>query len=585
MTNFYSNIQNKERFWLWNLIALAFVIRLVIIPFSQVLDADATTRIFTSQKWMSNPQFISEGVWPPIHYYFTSLSIWIFNDSIIGPKVFHSLFACLTISPLFYFTRREFSQNAAWISVIIYIFSAVVLRNSFFALSGIPHAFFVASAMNFMSKSIHEDVLKHSIFAGLCMTIASGFRYEGWLLIALFTGIYFLRKQWKKMIYFWLASMIFPIFWMIGNYITHNDIFYGLSGAYNWNIIMEGVNDDVQSTEVIKRLIYFPITWVIMISPPIFLLTLLALIKKIFSRTINFKKLIWAIPFLVFLVVFIYKAYHGTLLLQQRFTISLVLLSSPLIGHLLISWKISKKIKLWVYPVLLFLVPFSAIWLNFPFEKGLFFSENGKQAFLEVRIDAQRSIPVIPKLKDEGFIKNVELLSNNVDEKSGVIIDFISYQKIAFSVLNMKVHPNQIYMVDGAKNGSIYHKELLEVIHNQPRGVLLLSCFSKLFNEFEFHGDYLVLKQNPNIILKLETISKELGVGYFKYSLVGEIKNSQKEHCLSCPEEHSLDYYLLELKNSAFWELLLMIKAEENNKSFQEQYELDAKWLADNPPN
>src|SRR5690606_9282366 len=143
----------------------------------------------------------------------------------------------------------------------------------------LPHAFFIALALNSISKSIRFNDYKQSIYAGLFITIASGFRYEAWLLIAIFILIYLLFKKYILVFVFWSFSMIFPLFWMIGNYIVHDDFLYGLSGAYNWNINIEGVNDEVVFGHKVERFLYFPFSWFFLFSPFLFFLVFRVLIQ------------------------------------------------------------------------------------------------------------------------------------------------------------------------------------------------------------------------------------------------------------------------------------------------------------------
>ena len=75
---------------------------------------------------------------------------------------------------------------------------------------------------------------------------------------------------------------------MIGNHIAHHDIFFGLSGAYHWNIKMEGVNDHLSKVEQVKRLMYFPLSWFYFYSP----ILAAFLFWKLFSK-ITLKNHIW----------------------------------------------------------------------------------------------------------------------------------------------------------------------------------------------------------------------------------------------------------------------------------------------------
>ncbi len=320
---------------LFLLVAIGIIIRLILIPFVQITDADATSRIFIAEKWLENPTILTEGIWPPFHYYFNSIALLISGERLYDPMIFHILITCLTIIPLYHFIKREFSEKGAWFSILFFLFCPIIFRNSFQALSGLPHAFFIAMAVNSISKSIRFTDIKQAIYAGLFMTIAAGFRYEAWLLIAIFTLIFLLFKQFKLVIVFWCFSMIFPVFWMTGNYLAHNDFLFGLTGAYNWNIIAEGVNDTLMFGHKLERLVYFPFSWLFIYSPILAFLVGRIIYQKIKRRQLVKSRLIWSLPFWVLSFVFIYKSIEGTLLMQHRFTILLILLSTPFILSLI----------------------------------------------------------------------------------------------------------------------------------------------------------------------------------------------------------------------------------------------------------
>ncbi len=262
------------------LVFLSLFIHLIFLFFSQSIDADATSRILIAERFIDSPEFITHGIWLPIHHYYNVLGILLTGEHLYGPILLNILLVSLTVIPVFKFTEREFSEKGAWFVACLYILSPIIFRNTYFALSGIPFLFFVAWGMNLASKSIKDNNWKLAVYGGIFMTIGAGFRYEGWLMIALLTLIYFSRNKYKLLIYFWFFAMIFPAFWMIGNFIENGDFFSGLTGAYDWNIGMEGVNDDITAVDKVKRIIFFPISWFLIFSPLLVIPSVILVIKK-----------------------------------------------------------------------------------------------------------------------------------------------------------------------------------------------------------------------------------------------------------------------------------------------------------------
>ena len=575
---------NKENKWLYLIVLGGFILRIIALPFAQVVDADATTRIFIAENWLDNPHLISDGVWPPLHFYFNAIAIAIFGEHITGPILFHIILACATAIPLYHFTKREFSDKGAWFAAAFYLLCPVVFRNSFHTLSGLPHAFFIALALNYISKSIRYKDYNQAVYAGLAMTVASGFRYEAWLLIALFTGMYLLFKEWKYTIYFWCASMIFPFFWMIGNYIGHGDILYGLSGAYHWNIVMEGVNDHLEKVDLIKRIIYFPLSWFFLFSPILVGLVGWKIFKRIKHRELVRSRLIWSIPFWVVFLVFIYKAFEGTLLLQHRFTISLILLSAPFTAIIFEEVKWNNLKKTGVALLLASLIPMSYVWMKLPIEKLFKFSYSLNTAFGETRATSQDTFGAIPRLNDQDYANFSKEINKEIKENSGVILDFVSWDKTFFLALNTGLDPKQIFIVDGAKNGQVYYKELRKRLENYPEGIIMLKCYSKFSEDYSITGDLLTFhKLERPISLKIEKLGGKLGVSIFKYKIDSWAIFSECNNCLECPELNSLEYYMMVIQDNGPWMNDIKRKARENSISIEEQLKQDAQWMVDNP--
>jgi len=318
---------------------IALFLRIALLPFAQVVDADAVTRIFMAQEWWNNPEWISEGVWPPLHQYFYGLIVGITGDHRTTPILISILLSSLSAIPLYHFIKREFNKKAAvWIALAL-VLSPVLFRNSYHTLSGTPFIFLLLMAMNLLSKSWRASSLSAALWAGIFMTLACGFRYEGWLLLAVFTGFGILQKAWKETTVFWLVSMLFPAFWMIGNYMSHEALFYGVTGAYNANIVAHQ-NIDIPRDYKLLRWFFFPASWFFLFSPILVSVLLVSLGKLLLKKQFDWNKWRWGSVFVLLLIVFIYKSNNGTLLNQHRFTGILIVFSLPLLALL---WDLQSK--------------------------------------------------------------------------------------------------------------------------------------------------------------------------------------------------------------------------------------------------
>ena len=70
--------------------------------------------------------------------------------------------------------------------------------------------------------------------------------------------------------------------------------------------MFSGYNVNVTEAEQIKRLAFFPTSWMLMLTPFISLILIFTLLKKAFTKKINRALLIWLMPFIVIMITYIY---------------------------------------------------------------------------------------------------------------------------------------------------------------------------------------------------------------------------------------------------------------------------------------
>ena len=482
------------------LMAIGLAVRLVLLPFSQTIDADAVTRTFMAYNWLKNPELITSGVWLPLHLYFNAAAIWLTGDLANGPKLMNILFAVATVIPLYKFVKNEFNREGAFFVTPTYLFVPIVIRNSLQALSGIPYAFFIISAMYFLSQGRKtQQQIKYGILAGLAITLAGGFRYEAWLLIAVFTAVLFFQKQWKMMISFMLFSMIVPAFWMVGCYIDEGDIFYGPNGAYRWNVVLSGVNDNMTFEKYIRRTFFFFVSWFFLLTPVVSFLIVFYTVKSRKLKSISRSTWMWLIPFGVLFLMFIYKALNGTLLLQHRFTLSLILTSLPFYALMFQDGKSIKTKRIIALTVVILFIPYS--FLN-------------------------RDIYSIPRLKDQGMVDLADMINSktNDPQNEGFVIDFIGWENTYYLSLKSEIVPENIFRVNGAVHGKVYLKYLQKVFENNEKGFLLKKKKkSKLDQHLTQMNDTLIVIEKTAMQLQLKEIYADDKMKLYRYK-TGEEK-------------------------------------------------------------
>lgn len=499
------------------LVLLGFLLRLACLPFAQVIDADAVSRIFMAQDWWAQPHVIIEGVWPPFHEYLYGIIVGISGDRIYTPILFTMMLSSLLSWPVYALVRREFSERGAFWAALAITLSPVLFHNSFHTLSGTVFLLCIAFCWNSFSIALREMNLKNAIYAGLWITVASGFRYEGWLLIALFTGIGLIKKQWKLTAVFWCFAMIFPIFWMLGNYAVHGDFFFGLSGAYDWNIVQEGVNDFIPRDVQLLRWFFFPVSWFILFSPILAVLVFIAVIKRWKGGVWNRKIALWSLFFLVFALVFVFKSDNGTLLTQHRFTGTLLLFSIPFIA---LIWELerAKYMQLLAKIGIVTMIPLSYVWVQIPYERALSKGSSTYFAVENFRIISKNSVPAVPRLKRNDLGKVNQLLAEHMRAEDGLILDFISWESTYNIALFAPVERDHMFLFNGAKNAENYFGLLEPVLLKHKNGCVVIKKRSALKKMLLFEGNRMELNNQSGLTVNIRKIGDFEGFQVYRYT-------------------------------------------------------------------
>lgn len=445
-----------------------FFLKLILYPWAQVIDADAVSRIFMAREWWEHPKFITEGVWLPLHEYLFGIVVGISNDLIHTPIVVNLFLSSLTAIPLYHFTRREFNAQAApWVA-LAFVLNPVIFHNGYHTLSGTPFLLFTALAMNSFSKGLTDNQQRDFVHAGLYMTIASGFRYEGWIIIAVFAAIGLVHKQVRNTTIFGLIAALFPLFWMIGNYSAHGHLLYGIPGVYNSDVVAEA-EQHVQHDYELLRLFFFPASWFVLFSPILVFGLMYAFFVNLRKRMLSWKHLRWAIPFVLLLCMFTYKSHHGTLLTQHRFSSVLMLFSVPFLAWL---WDAHQKqfLRFIAMVGIVSLLPLSYYWTTVPVEG--FFAKNSSTyyALKNFRNISNATMTAVPRLQDQECAAIGKRLAHEDLSGKGLMIDYSSWQEAYYLVLHSEVHPEQFHVVGQDKLSEAEKEQLRTTLKKYPTG-------------------------------------------------------------------------------------------------------------------
>ncbi|MCB9189089.1 MAG: glycosyltransferase family 39 protein [Flavobacteriales bacterium] len=492
---------------------LLVITKLFLFPYTQTVDADAVSRTLISYKWSQDPYFITDSVWAPLYFYWNGLIIWLTGSIENGPRYVNVLLSGLTLLPFYFFVKNEFSRTGAIYSVAVFALSPIIFRNSFQALSGTPYLFFLALSLYAFSLALRRDQFKIFALAGFFLTIAAGFRYEAWIMIAVFTLIGILNKQYLGTLIFWGVGMIIPISWMLVGKIYHDDFLFGINGAYGWNIQQMDINANLNDTERLKRLFFYPMSWFLAVSPVLAWVLIVSFFRNILKKVYSRNQYYWMIPLLVIGVAFLVKAQDGTLLLQHRFTGSLVLLSSPLFA-LVIQMSTGKILRYLYASLCLLILPQSYFWYRVNLDEWTPLSRQIKSIIRDIQLSTGPETLPLPQIDNPLIIHALQVIDENWKEGNGLIIDFIGWSETYY--LGMQYPESDPFIFPGAKNDQFPVEKYLSYIHDHPEGILVLHCASNYHEFVQYQGKTLQLLDGQGQI-ELNELYQDKGLRVFEY--------------------------------------------------------------------
>lgn len=313
------------------LLILALSSRFLVLPFTQAIESDATTRIFIAEHALNNQGELRSFQWPSLQIYFLSAAQFISQQRVLGPVILSLLMGAFSVVPFYRFTKNIFSEKGAFYASLIFTFSPLIFRLSFVPLSEIYHVFFCVSALYFLSEGLVRQTkkIKWGVLAGIAITIACGGRFEAWALAGLLGVILLVLREWKMALSFGTIAAIYPIAWMIYCYKGTGNPLVSLQIVEHFNFDIMKMNENLDAVEKYRRLIFFPFSWWVSISPAIGAISLWILFKKILKKNCTLIQLLFSFLFFFFLLFFIYEAKGGSLATQHRYSVTLLMLSIP----------------------------------------------------------------------------------------------------------------------------------------------------------------------------------------------------------------------------------------------------------------
>lgn len=222
------------------------------------LTADEFGRTVSAARWSQNPTIVWAGSWLPFHTYLLGLAFWIKWDLLYVPRVIVIFLGALSI-PLMYGLAVQLtgSRRVGMMSALLLAVNPAHTWLSSTPLSAVPYSFLTLVAITSSTLYFRNNRKLFLYLAGLALAVANGFRFESWVLSAIFSlfivgnGVCLIAKkvsglsQSVNLIIVALLPWIFPSIWIVVAYLengiplvlldsirSYKSAWYGQSSSY-----------------------------------------------------------------------------------------------------------------------------------------------------------------------------------------------------------------------------------------------------------------------------------------------------------------------------------------------------------------
>ena len=432
------------------LFALALISRLIVWPFSDVVDADAVSRTLIGETYLEYPGWAGDGVWPPLHMYLSGLSTLVCGGRQVGSVLVNILLGSALVFPVHAIARRLSTTVVANAVTVLVVFNTLVFRNSLQGLSEIPFLFFTACAFNSVSIAMQDTSrvgTRHAVLGGVFITLACGMRYEAWGLAVLLTVMLMVVRSWTRSLLFLVPALVFPVAWMITGQQHHGNMFSGLEQVVHWRTSAPIAH--VTDNELRLRTLFFPVSILMTVSPLAVVLGLTG-VCAVFIRRTGTPHWIWFTLFPVFLCIMVLKARHAELLLQHRFTMTLGLLFIPFLitGFAMVRSRLGTTLLVIAICVSSLMASrvYSGPWWSVMSTPG----SATEAACIHIRMNALDELAPVPTLNTDLPDRVLRVVNAHYADRRLLVLDFFGWQQTYNVAFRSMVRPSSIvFLPDG----------------------------------------------------------------------------------------------------------------------------------------
>ena len=559
----------------------ALVLRLAELPWAQVVQADAVSRIHIALEWKRSPHWITHGYWGPLHHYLNALFMALFPGKALGPTVLNILAASLTAIPLYGFTLKLFqSRQGAVFAALLYVLSPIVLWTSLQPLSEVPYGFFLAWSLYFLAdRGSGRESYRASLVAGLFMTCAAALRYEAWVIIAAFSWVALLLRGWRHALVFGVCASLFPLVWMVGNQLEFGDALHSVNQNDEWNMGKEGINDDVSEATRIQRAIFFPWSFWLNASVICSALLLFGLLTAATRKRLSRAQLVWLIPFAVMALIFQKKAWAGSLMLHHRFLVTWLILLLPFVA-LVFTVLRGRMLHRVIMPLgVLITIPAVLVFGKVDFIK-LMGERDSARALDGLVLGHYREMQMVPRLHGSDTDELLSQVNMRANPGDGLILDFHSWDQSYYIMLHS---PTNTMVVGGAKHEGFKADEARLLLAGHPQGLIVFSRTGMLRDLAELRGPVMRLK-GLHVPLAVEGPIMLRGARLFSYRVIAPDDSlvaaaDSLPPSMIVPATKDLEYYDQLIRSDEAWFASVRRQAFWKGEGIDAALRRNAEWM------